>query len=336
MSARIDGLGVSELLASGLFAHPSATTNVVERFGVPGSTDPSRVFIGRLLGGFEHEVIASRGLDIGYAAWRGIPLSWTSPVRDARPLDRPAGSAWLSRFTGGLLTTCGPFHIGEDDGVHGLHGDFSHRPATRVSAQTGDGRIDVSGVIEAHDLFGPSVSIERTISSEAGPDCARLTVTDRVSNTGSVPAPVAMLYHLNLGPPVAVPGTRVLVDSSGWRFHENVPEVPTPSVLPSPCHRVVEAVAEYTGVRADDDGWAHAVVGRPGSGIEVDVAWRRETLPHLYQWIYPTEGRWAVAIEPASAPLFAAASGDTRAGAPLLPANGTRLHEIMVTVSEAA
>lgn len=336
MSARVDGLGVSDLSASGLLTHPSAVADVVERFGVPGGADPARVLLSRVAGGFEHEVIASRGLDIGYAAWRGIPLSWHAPVRDARPLDRPAGSAWLSRFTGGLLTTCGPFSIGADDGVHGLHGDLSHRPATRVISRTDGGRTIVSGAVEALDLFGPSLTVERTISSDAGPGYARLTVTDSVTNTGPVPAPVAMLYHVNIGPPLAVPGARVRVDAAGWSFREDVPEVPTPAELPPPCRRVVEAVTAYAGVRADADGWAHALVTRPGSSIELDVAWRHESLPYLHQWIYPTAGRWALAIEPASAALFGSESVDAERSAPVVPPNGTRLHEIMITAREAA
>lgn len=117
---------VDDLARSGLLAHPSALAEVVERFGVPGSADPARVLLSRVLGGFEHEVIASRGLDIGHASWRGVPLSWRSPVQDARPVDQPAGSSWLSRFTGGLLTTCGPFNVGGAYGDHGLHDDFSH------------------------------------------------------------------------------------------------------------------------------------------------------------------------------------------------------------------
>lgn len=336
MSARVGDLTVADLERSGLLTHATAIADVTERYGVPGSNDPARVFVSRVLGGFEHEVIASRGLDIGYTSWRGIPISWHSPVRDARPLDKPAGADWISRFTGGLLVTCGPFNIGEDDGIHGMHGDFSHRAAASVAARECDGGTAVSGSIEVSDLFGPSLAVERTILSESGDGFARLTVTDRVRNAGRVPAHVAMLYHLNFGAPLVAPGSRVSVDAEHWRFAQDVPEVPTPTVLPPACDRMVEAVASYSNVHEDKDGWAHAVVSRQGAGIDLDIAWRPSALPYLYQWIYPTKGRWALAIEPASAALFANDALGPEGAAPNVPPGGSRLHEISITARDAA
>lgn len=334
MNGEIAGVAVAELAAAGLLPHPSAVAEVVERFGVPGSPDPARVLASRVLGGIEHEVIASRGLDIGHASWRGVPLSWRSPVRDARALDRPVGSAWLERFTGGLLTTCGPFTIGEGDEEHGLHGEFSHLPAGRVSSAARGGSTVVAGTVEAHDLFGASVTIERSIVSEADRDHARIRVTDLVVNTGPLPAPVAMLYHVNIGPPVAVPGAAVCVDAADWRARTSVPQAPEPSPLPIPTTDVVEAVFAHTGLRADADGWSRAKVS--GSGIELELAWRLAGLPYFQEWIYPTAGRWALALEPSSAPLFGAGRESEHRGAPLLHPGAFRQHEIMVTVREAA
>src|SRR5690606_10750088 len=105
-------IGGEELLRRGLIAHTDAIASVSERMGLPGSRDPARVLQAHVLGGFDLEVIASRGFDIGRPSWSGQPISWTSPVRDARALDHPSGDAWLDRFTGGLLTTCGPRNIG--------------------------------------------------------------------------------------------------------------------------------------------------------------------------------------------------------------------------------
>ncbi|MGN6125219.1 MAG: aldose 1-epimerase family protein, partial [Humibacter sp.] len=79
MSANVDGLSVDGLRVSGLLPHSSWAAEVVERYGVPGSMDAARVLESRVTGGFDHEVLASRGLDIGYAAWRGVPLAWRSP-----------------------------------------------------------------------------------------------------------------------------------------------------------------------------------------------------------------------------------------------------------------
>ncbi|MGV9195304.1 DUF4432 family protein [Microbacterium sp. MC2] len=331
----MDGLTVASLADAHLLAHTSAPAEVVERFGVPGSNDPARVFLSRVMGGFEHEILASRGLDIGYASWRGVPLAWRSPVQDARPLDQPTGSSWLSRFIGGLLTSCGPFHIGAATAEHGLHGDFSHRPAARIVADARNARTVVTGAVEVHDLFGGSVTIQRTIESYAGADFARISVHDRVENTGPVSVPVQMLYHVNIGPPVAVPGTRVQVDADNWQPRSLVTAVPAPSPLPPVCDAVVEAVFAHTGIRTGADGWAHAVVARPGSGLEVDVAWEPQGLPYMHQWVYPTRGRWALALEPATVPLTPLAA-TTDSGDAAVGPNQSRDHRIMITVREVA
>jgi galactose mutarotase-like enzyme len=335
MSGSVDGIPVSALIAEGLLAHPSAIAEVIERTGVVGSPDPSRVLVGRVLGGFEHEVVASRGLDIGYISWRGVPLAWRSPVQDARSLDSVVGSKWLSRFTGGLLTTCGPFNVGPAHGEEGLHGDFSHRPAGRVTAWIDHGATHITGVIESQNLFGPSLTIERTIVTTADTDSARLTITDDVHNPGPIDTNVALLYHLNFGAPLVVPGTTVTIDAQGWTAREPVASVPDPSVLPPACAQIVEAVFEYQTVKVDCDGWSHAIIRRPESRLVVEIAWKSAGLPYLYQWIFPTRGRWALAIEPASAPLFGDARNDPMHGAPVLPPGQHRHHEIIITIREA-
>ncbi len=85
---------------------------------------------------------------------------------------------------------------------HGLHGDHHHTPArhVRTAPARGAARVVVSGDVERSDLFGPSLRTERTVTS--GFDAAgrpRVVLHDRVVNTGSVPCPVAVLFHVNLG-----------------------------------------------------------------------------------------------------------------------------------------
>lgn len=89
------------LIASGFFARTTPVASVSESLGVPGSVTAERSFRARLMNGLDFDVIASRGFDIGDTYYRGIPLSWFSPVADARALAAPAGDQWLSRFNGG-------------------------------------------------------------------------------------------------------------------------------------------------------------------------------------------------------------------------------------------
>src|SRR5690606_5275559 len=181
-------------------------------------------------------------------------------------------------------------------------------------------------------IFGPSLQVHRTITSSVHESLARLTITDDVMNTGTTPAPVAMLYHLNLGAPLVLPGTTIAVAGAGSVARETIPEVPTASVMPEPCTEVTEAVFEHVRPDRDDAERAHLVVCNEEVGIRLDVAWSADTLPRLYQWVLPTRGRWALGIEPATAPLFDRPTGDMTV--PTLHAGESRRHEILITIGD--
>lgn len=54
--------------------------------------------------GFRAIILLSRGIDIGYAEYKGIPLCWRSSVGDAHPaFFEPEGLGWLRTFYGGIL-----------------------------------------------------------------------------------------------------------------------------------------------------------------------------------------------------------------------------------------
>jgi hypothetical protein len=299
------GSPMSELRRSGLLAHDSAVAGVVERHGIPGSADHARVFDASVAGGLRFEVLPARGFDIGRAEFAGLPLAWVSPVADARPLDRPAGTAWLDRFAGGLVATCGLLHIGGPEDGHPLHGDIGHRPASNVRVEPTRGRslVRLSADIESASVFGPCIRLERTVTSGLGEGgAAFLRIADRAVNTGVVPVPVRILYHVNLGAPAVLPGTRVAVDAQRNVFRQTVADVPDWARMPEPTSADTEAVVLHDGVARSDDGWSVCTV--TGEALEIAVGWRADTLPFLHQWILPTRGRWALGIEPSSHAMF--------------------------------
>lgn len=335
--------GLLGLHARGLFASPDALARAVERFGVPGSADHARVVETAVAAGFDLEVLPARGLDLGRASVGGVPLSWTSPVADARPLDRPAGAAWADRFTGGLLVTCGIDNIGPATSDAGLHGSFSHRPAGELRVRAGVDprpRVRVHGVVEVTELFGPSVRVERRIVSDIDRSGrARVRVRDVLYNVSRVEAAVPMLYHLNFGAPLVVPGTVVDTGDAVTVIREPCPAVPDHAVLPEPCDEVTEAVFSHTLHQETDapDATATARVSVTSpSGQRAEIAWSRATLPYLYQWVLPTRGRWALGIEPSTAPLFGPERDAPHAGAPLLAPGETRRHEVTIRVGPSS
>lgn len=326
-----------ELWKRGLLASHRPLASVAESFGMPGTPAPERLLIARLFDSVEFEVLPGRGFDIGATWFRGTPISWFSPVSDARALPAPTGREWLTRFTGGLLTTCGFRHIGEPTGNHGMHGSASHLAADEVAWRVGEDpstpQLTLSGTVEDASLFEASFRMRRSITAtSSGGDGTTLRVTDQVTNIGPRNAGLSMLYHLNLGAPLVVPGTTVHVDGAGATASDAHPEVPDWRILPEPVEHLAEAVFRHDSVRQDDGGWARAVVAEPGEGLTVTIEWSAETLPYLHQWVFPTRGRWALGIEPSTAPLFGPGRAEPDEGAPVLAPGEMRTHDVQISV----
>lgn len=226
----------AQLDERGLFATGRARASVKESYGAPGTAAAERSLTARLSDSLEFEVLPGRGFDLGDTWYRGTPLSWFSPVRDARALPSPAGTEWLSRFTGGLLTTCGFGTIGAPANGEGLHGIASHLPADEVFWRVGDsGDLHLGATIESVSLLGPSFRVRRRI--HATPDTngmARITESDDVTNIGPEAAPLSMMYHLNFGAPLVAPGSSIAIESDRVEASAPHPEVPDWSVLPQP------------------------------------------------------------------------------------------------------
>lgn len=328
-----------KLLADGYLATTDAVASVTEYHSPSGGIGPERIYRARIMRGLDLDVIASRGLDIGDASFRGIPLSWFSPIRDARALASTSGDQWLTRFNGGLVTTCGLDNIGPATATSGLHGNFSHQPARDISWRISPGSpapsIEMTGTVEIARMFGSSFRVMRRIVSWLSvEDCAELRIVDSVTNIGAEPAPMSILYHINFGAPLVLPGTTVSTGGTGWIGRDDNSVAWSPSTLPNATDMVSEAVFEHEGVPRDDQGIAHAVVRNERVGLQASVRWSTATLPKLYQWVFPTRGRWALGIEPANSPLFGPGRVKPHNGAPTLAPGETVEHQLGVTVSE--
>lgn len=271
--------------------------------------------------GLAYVVLLDRGLDIGPADWRGIPLAWRSPTGFAQPAyHEPEGAGWLRTFGGGLLTTCGLSQVGSpnvDQGeALGLHGRVSHLPARAVwvdGAWDGDEyEFWVQGRVVEAAVFGEHLSLTRRVSARLGED--RIRIKDVVENRGFAPAPHQILYHLNLGFP--------LVDEQA--------EVRLPTRRATPRDADAEAGLRewdcfgppdpawreqvfFHDLEAGQDGWVVAAVRNPRRGLQLTLRYRQAELPRFIQWKQCGAGTYVLGLEPSNGTVLGRAA-DRAAG----------------------
>ncbi|PZQ90538.1 MAG: hypothetical protein DI534_04860 [Leifsonia xyli] len=249
------------------------------------------------------EVVVDRGMDLAAARVDGIPVGWRSPTPIVAPwFVEQSGFGPHRAFFGGLLTTGGPDHIGapstesaerfryparRQDGFP-MHGRWSGSPAVL----RGYG-VDTSGVALAWVLgeiaqvavFGENLLVERRVELRFGETTVR--VADRVRNLGYATSPAAVLYHVNAGWPVAVPGARIRRPDGGLG-----------APLEPPSSETMEHVELFEVAPAAAEASITSRLG-PEEVVGMRVGWDGAVLPGFVEWrLLAGAGHYAVALEP--------------------------------------
>jgi hypothetical protein len=269
--------------------------------------------------GLNFSVLPGRGMDIGFAEYRGTPLCWRSPTGEvAAPFYEPHGQGWLRGFSGGLMATVGLTQAGwpsTDEGQElPLHGRASYLPARNLlvdGAWEGDDYVMwVQGRTREAVPYGENVQLRRRVWARLGE--SRLFIDDEVENLGHASVPHMLAYHVNVGFPILDDGSRL---TSSARQIEPMTE------------DFADAVADYavygpprvdwqTKVlvhrpQADANGWAETSVVNPRLGLGLYVKQRPDQLPFLWQWKQLTPGTYVTGVEPAN--CFGRGRADDRA-----------------------
>ena len=269
-----------------------------------GRADGVRVVDVKTGGGLEFSVLPSRGMDIAWASYKGIPLSFVSKAGVVHPsyFEKDQGS-FLRSFTCGLLTTCGLTYMGApcvDEGeALGLHGRISNIPAHDVSIRKewrqGIYCIEVRGQVRESRMFGENVTLNRTYQTTLGSNT--IHVHDVVENEGFQVEPFMLLYHINLGYP--------LVSADAELFHSNA----------SVAARDAEAqsgIASYRRFQEPAPGYEEQVFyldfHRKGPvqcalynkalGLGVQLRFDTRQFSHFGEWKMMGEGDYVVGLEP--------------------------------------
>ena len=262
--------------------------------------------------GLSATLLIDRGLDIYDADYKGASLAWVSATGPKHPsYFEPEGLGWLRSFYGGLMVTCGLSSAGAtcvDDGeALGLHGRYSHTPASNVHIG-GEWRGDVyvvfiEGEVREARVFHENLLLHRRIEFSAGSNV--IAVHDTVSNEGFQRVPHMQLYHCNIGFPVVDEGSRFVVAAKSVtpRDDEARKGFKEFDHLTAPVKGYNEQVY-YHDALAAKDGYVTASILNPGfnggKGLTVSVRYRQRELPRLIEWKMVGEDVYCVGIEPAN------------------------------------
>jgi len=283
-------------------------------------------------GGLEFPVILDRGLDLGHATYKGIPLTWYSPAGVTHPHRfELQGAGWLRTFPGGLLSLCGLTNVGpatsdrftgEEVGLHGRASSLQARQVSTESLWRGEEwTLQLKGTVQDAALFRHRLSLRRTL--EIVPGVPGFKLTDRIRNFGSVPAPLMLLYHCNFGWPFVGPQTRFVSPAADV--------VPRDEAAAPGLGRWREFSAPQPGFR--EQVFFHrlprqrqvtATVENPELRIAVDLKFDTSQLDHLTQWKQSGAGDYVLGIEPGNCPPVGQEEAEAQGELPLLPAGEER------------
>lgn len=252
-----------------------------------GAAAGSRAVDIRVWNGIDLRLFPDRGLDVGAAWFRGVPLAWIAPCGE-QPPPRPedlVGHAWRNAWGGGLVTTCGLSNVGEPAEGHGQHGTYTARAAGELQVERTTTDVTATGTV-----VDAPFTLSRRVVTSVGQGLLR--IDDRVVNDSEWTAAAPLLYHVNLGAPLWDDDAYLETDA-----REVVPrdataaaELATWDEPPAVADGAPERVFEHVGAT-----WARLT--SPRHGIELTI---RSSLPRLWQWVDPASGTYALGIEPAN------------------------------------
>lgn len=276
-----------------------------------GPEDQVSVLEFRTGGGFDFDVIPSRGFDIGAASFRGTPLAWRSGLRERHPAYfEAAGAGWLRSFGGGLLVTCGLTQVGSacEDGGENLpiHGRISSTPAYDVCIRQDwlgdDYMMEASGRLREASVFGENLELERRVITRLG--VSSLNIKDRVTNHGWTSCPHMLLYHINLGFPLVDEGSTISARASSTVARDAdaredqhrwfTMEAPDPSFREK---------VYFHRIEPDDRGRAQVDLlnpKEPGGVIGMRLEYDSGQLPLFIEWKMNGAGTYVCGLEPAN------------------------------------
>ncbi|QDU71415.1 DUF4432 family protein [Mucisphaera calidilacus] len=262
--------------------------------------------------GLRYTVALDRGGDIYDATYMDCPLAYLTQ-NGLKPAERADGvdMAWLASWAGGLVTTCGPLHVGRpveggEPWQAGVHGRHHLTPAAILAVDNADPRTGKRDFtlklrIDQTSMFGPCVETKRSISGTLGQPA--IHIHDTLTNRGDTPIPEALLYHCNLGHPLLTEGTQLDIEGDiqsrwGTLLHDQDPNAFKHITAPRDDHAGAGEGGVVIQPESDAQGLAQASVINPHRKLKLTFAYHTQQLPGLTVWQHVGPAGYVCGIEP--------------------------------------
>ncbi len=259
--------------------------------------------------GLRFTVLKDRGLDIGWADYKSVPIGFISKAGISSSLHFEHKMAELHRVFGpGLLTTWGLRNVGNPCTVEGeefaQHGRIHNAPAENVSVEgywDGDEyKMVIKGEMRESNLFRENLRLVRKIETTLGLSAFKLT--DTVVNLALQDEDICILYHINFGYPlvdegasIVLPSAQILRDTAKEHTGSWTREI---ARLDAP--RANAGRAYFMGVDGEDiKAGIHNEKLESMKGIY--LKYKKSQLPCFTIWRNLTPGDYVVGLEPGTA-----------------------------------
>ncbi|MBQ6255862.1 MAG: aldose 1-epimerase family protein [Clostridia bacterium] len=250
-------------------------------------------------GGLNLDILPDRGLDIGKASYKGVPVAWMSKNGyDSPAAFVPYETEFVNTFPGGLVYTCGLRSAGpanRDDGEwHPLHGRQHNLAAEQVCAEVVGEEIIVRGVLRETALFGHCLETRRTIRIPVYG--ASVTVKDEITNQTPRDEEIMKIFHCNFGYPLLSEKARLILPEK----RKTTPRTEFAKTgLDKQCvfDKPIDGEEERVFFQEIENDFT-AAVQNPALGIRMTMTWSGDTLPILSQWRSMASGDYVLGLEP--------------------------------------
>ncbi|MDD3213781.1 MAG: aldose 1-epimerase family protein [Eubacteriales bacterium] len=279
-----------------------------------------------LPGGLAATVAWDRCMDVTRLSYRGVPIAYLGKNAERNDLAMP----FESRFSGGMLYTCGLLNVGPGDEGQPTHGRIHSQSANLRGVSLTDSALVLQGEMREAALLGENLLLRRKL--EFPLDKAEVRLCDTIVNQTAHQQPYMLLYHINLGYPFLSEALKLTLPQgtetrpADENAREHVGEILCCSA-PDPGF----AEQDYSHQLPPENGWCRVTAVNEDLGIRLTIGYRADTLPLLQQWRCLHGGDYVLGLEPTNNRVNGRAAAAAEGSLPVLAPFETVTTEVTLT-----